>query len=270
MLNSRKQESTRSNSVGSITDFIKRKREEGSPEGIVDSVKKSKTQAKQSEMERKGENKEMMLLLKEIKEEIEKNRKESAEFKNEIMNLHVELMSEMKGLLRDELQERDRKWQEEKRTMENKIKSLESGLEAQERNMRRNNVVIQGEIEKLMQEGTGLVERIGGLLLEEAKVNVQIDAAFKIGKKKDLILVKFRNFEDKQIVMKSRNLLLEKKVYINNDLTPKERTIQRHILQRAKEEKARGHSTRIGYMKLKIDETWWEWDDHSGALTPKK
>lgn len=52
-----------------------------------------------------------------------------------------------------------------------------------------------------------------------------------------------------------------KKVYIDNNLTKKERRIQRELVEVAKTKRERGAIVKIGYQKLKVNEGIFKWKD---------
>lgn len=68
----------------------------------------------------------------------------------------------------------------------------------------------------------------------------------------------------RQIMMKKRGL--EREIYIEDDLTKKERVIQGMIRKVAKEEREKGREVKIGYMKTRIDGRWLKWNEKKGCL----
>ncbi|XP_073968234.1 uncharacterized protein [Bombus fervidus] len=58
-----------------------------------------------------------------------------------------------------------------------------------------------------------------------------------------------KSMEEKRRIMKEKSKL-EKGVYIDDDLTRKEREIQQHIRRVARERKEKGEYVKIGYKKL--------------------
>lgn len=68
-----------------------------------------------------------------------------------------------------------------------------------------------------------------------------------------------KNWESKQKIMREKYKLKGKDVFIEHDLTKEEREVQRQIREVARNSKKRGGITKIGYRKLRIDETWYKW-----------
>lgn len=62
---------------------------------------------------------------------------------------------------------------------------------------------------------------------------------------------------DKQKNLKGTNM------FIDDDITKKEREIQKKIRERADEEKRKENKTRIGYQKLEINGTWMKWQENA-------
>ncbi|PSN42467.1 hypothetical protein C0J52_21061 [Blattella germanica] len=68
-----------------------------------------------------------------------------------------------------------------------------------------------------------------------------------------MILVKMRDFEEKLEVLRNKNKLRGIECYIDNDMTKEERSIQATLRRRAKEEKEKGYTVRVGYRKIQIN-----------------
>ena len=85
-------------------------------------------------------------------------------------------------------------------------------------------------------------------------------------KKKGVIIVEMKTWEAKQGIMRNKNRLGARKVYVYHDLTYKEREIQRRIRERAKEERKKEKTVRTGYQKICIQETWHKWNEEKDKL----
>jgi hypothetical protein len=80
-------------------------------------------------------------------------------------------------------------------------------------------------------------------------------------------------YEKKIEIMKKKSCLREnenKKIFITNDLTKKERDIQGWIREEANAEKEKGNKVRIGYKKLTINEKIWTWNSKTYRLEEQK
>lgn len=168
--------------------------------------------------------------------------------------------------MKEEIRSMKEGWKKEKTVLETKIIALEERLEkaenrveAEEKHKRRNNIVIAGwqiqSADKTKEEVSTMLSNLAStkdLGIEEVR-------KIPIGEKY-LIQVKFKSLEDKIKVMKNKSKLKGQNTYINDDLTKTERNIQKKIAARAKEEREKGNSTKIGYKKVKINESWWYWE----------
>lgn len=64
---------------------------------------------------------------------------------------------------------------------------------------------------------------------------------------------------------------LRKGIYsIKDDLTKKEREIQRTLWRRAMRERGEGKDTRVGYMKMRINVKWRKWNEWDEKLDEGK
>jgi hypothetical protein len=80
-------------------------------------------------------------------------------------------------------------------------------------------------------------------------------------------------YETKIEIMKKKSCLREtenKRIFITNDLTKKERDIQGWIRKEANSEKERGNKVRIGYKKLTINEKTWTWNSKTHQMEEQK
>jgi hypothetical protein len=80
-------------------------------------------------------------------------------------------------------------------------------------------------------------------------------------------------YEKKMEIMKKKSCLREienKKTFITNDLTKKERDIQGWILEAANAEKEKGNKVKVGYKKLTINEKIWTWNRKTYNLEEQK
>jgi polysaccharide deacetylase 2 family uncharacterized protein YibQ len=104
------------------------------------------------------------------------------------------------------------------------------------------------EVEKFIKENIG-----------EAKVK----DCYNINK--DQILVQMEEWSGKEKVMKQKGKLIgnraTEKIFIDNDLTKKEREIQKKIRAIAREERRQGKDLKVGYMKITIEGVQMRWNE---------
>ena len=124
-------------------------------------------------------------------------------------------------------------------------------MEEQDREHRRNNIIIQG-----LKIGDAKIEEdTERFLSAELGFEGEVSAARKVGKDKDVIVVKIDTFKNKQEIMK--NNTRNKLIFINNDMTVKERDIQRILRNRAGE----GNEVGEGYKTIRIADKHVRWDE---------
>uniref|UniRef100_A0A6P7H0T8 Uncharacterized protein LOC114348931 n=1 Tax=Diabrotica virgifera virgifera TaxID=50390 RepID=A0A6P7H0T8_DIAVI len=107
---------------------------------------------------------------------------------------------------------------------------------------------------------------IKNFIKKEIEVEPEIKEVKKISENKCLVELlgtegKTKVIENKHKLKKKRNL-----VYINNDLTAKEREIDYHIRKRAQTEKNKGKQVQIKYQKIIIENEEWIWNNEKGEL----
>lgn len=170
---------------------------------------------------------------------------------NEIMTLRKEMEEERK--IRDTREEEFRKereeWKEEKKEMNDRIKSLEMSNEKSDRERRKKNIVISG----VTFNETNCKGESSEFLKEKLNIDVCVKRAHSIKtKNSSLTIISLESWEQKMEVMKKKKEL-ERGIYVEDDLTQKEREIQKWLRDIAKEERNKGKDARVGYMKLYID-----------------
>jgi hypothetical protein len=78
-----------------------------------------------------------------------------------------------------------------------------------------------------------------------------------------MIVADLESWGEKRKVMENKRKLREKKgkrVYIEDDLTKKERDIQKELRALAKEERQKGLRVKVGYKKIWIEGKGFRWD----------
>lgn len=91
---------------------------------------------------------------------------------------------------------------------------------------------------------------------------VEVEKAHRIEKKQggSFVVTKLRIWEQKREVMIKKNKLKGKQLY-TDDLTVKERAIQKEIRDIAKKEREQGTETKVGYRKLKVENKVFKWKE---------
>jgi len=169
-------------------------------------------------------------VMTELKKELVKMREENAKVIEELKKENVELRREV-----TELKKRE---------------------EERERRERKKNIVIKGE---QVEEGTArqVVEDLCNGICGE---KIRVKEVKVIGKEEKIILVELENFEEKMKIMKNKYKLRGKKIYVDEDMTRKEREIQKRVREWAYQEKKKGRIVKVGYAKAYIGEIKYVWN----------
>ncbi|XP_071639486.1 uncharacterized protein [Temnothorax longispinosus] len=270
----------RARSQGSIADNIKKRRREQESEEIkkaekeiIDKFDKERrlSRSPPNKVKKEEEEKESMetgKMLKKILTKLEDQEKERKKDKEELMKEIQDLRKEYRksemiweklktGIekrvkqLEERMEEAEKRREGEREYNEllKKMKEIERKNELEERKKRRNNIIIKGaEIE----DGGERREKIGKLLKKITKKEVEVDEVQIIGRRENkMTLVRMNRWEDKREIMINRKKMgIEKKIYIDDDMTVTERKIQGQLWSIVKEEREKGKRATLGYQKI--------------------
>lgn len=195
------------------------------------------------EYHRRGETKEedMEEIKKVMEKVVEELKKNSTELKN----------------LREEMTRRDEKWEKENHQLKKRVEVLERTLERQEKDKRRNNIVINGyEI-----KGPNIEKEVEDFIGKELKVEATVKEAYKIKSEqgKFIVVAKLESLYKKTEVMKNKNKLKGRNIFIESDMTKEERKIQYEIRNIARGEIKKGNKTKVSYQKIYINDKVYKW-----------
>lgn len=226
----------------------------------------SKNKPKEENMQKyvTGKEEPMIKFMKEMEENICKR----MEKMNENMMSQVEQMRKEWKEGKLEIEQERRKDKEEcnteRRKLERRIEKLEWEREKSDRGRRRNNIVIRGENKW---DGNKMEQQVVEFVKENLKVEVKVRKAFKIQdrEKKCTIIAEIESWEEKREVM-IRKKELRTGIFIDNDLTRKEREMQKQLKDIAKEEKEKGNNVKINYGKIYVKDKWLRWNEREGRL----
>ncbi|KAJ8956684.1 hypothetical protein NQ318_014039 [Aromia moschata] len=197
----------------------------------------------------KEEQQEHTKEVKTLQQEIRKLRTEQKDFKEEIKHL-----KEINENMKEEMEE-----------IKKEITESKERMEKLEGDKRRKNIVIQG-IKMNTNDTKILKQNVEKLIETELGIKIKTESARKIGEK--TCLVELISKDDKNTVMQNKSKLknMQDKVYINDDLSKKEREIQTRLRKIAKEERDKGNSVKVGFQKLIIDQQVWKWNRENEKL----
>ncbi|XP_011859400.1 PREDICTED: trichohyalin-like [Vollenhovia emeryi] len=225
---------------------------------ICEELREMKTEAAKNRVEEKKEREEEMETLKKEIKRIEDKREQEVKEIKEKMETVKTVFKETVQMLEEKIKNLEREVGDRRveeavgegkkeevtswmRTLEKKIEErrevnkvveekrlsdIEDKLEARERLDRRNNIIIKGlELER-GGEARGKVKEF--LRMQFGVKEEAIEGVKVVGRETRMIWVRIRSREEKEEIM-SKKSRLGKEIYIENDLTWKERVLQRKI-----------------------------------------
>lgn len=195
--------------------------------------------------------------VNDLNQEIQNIRREQADLANVIKMVRTE---------NEEIRAQNVKIHFENQKMKEEIRKINDKVEKMERDKRENNVVITG-LDMRTDDPKTMVEDIEKFLKKELSIEVTVKAAKKI--RNNICLVELNKKEDKMEILKNKNKLKnygQNNVFINRDMTRKEREINARIRKIAREEKNKGRNIRVGYNKLMLDDRQYVWDKDKDEL----
>lgn len=232
---------------------------------------------------KKGENKEgldmeelgrmLAELRKDIKEDITKLKTEikedMREIKEDLKDMKAEISQNREDMerVKDEMDRTRVKWEGERKELVNRLKMAEKKIEKAEKEKIRNNLFITGVEVDTGSEEVILREAMEGMMKKELGIEARIGKAYAVGQKGQKgIIVEMRNWGDKIKILREKRKLRGGKIFIDAELTHREREIQRQLREVAREERNKGAIVRVGYQKMEINGKIVNWDDEENRL----
>lgn len=171
--------------------------------------------------------------------------------------------SEGKG----EVGERDGRTTEECEVMEREylkckptaLSENELSWEMVERKKRKKNIKIRG----IRTVGKGLKEEVKYVIRKFLGIEVYIDRLSAIG---GGLLIELESLENKIDIIKRKGMLKGINLWVEDDLTEREKEVQEWLGKVAEEERMRGLEVIVGYQKIKVDGDWYKWDERKGGV----
>lgn len=179
------------------------------------------------------------------------------------MKNYEELKEEMLKT-RTFIEEENRELKSRVELLENKIKEIEKTEEYKEKKEKKKNIIISGkDLKKKSHSVENIAREVISKMCSKLPDIEEIRSIPTKHEESTVILVKFKNFQDKLELMKNKPKLKGEDIYVNDDLTKKEADIQKRLRDLARTESVKGNRTQVGYQKIKINGIWKEWKDIS-------
>lgn len=257
------------------TDENRRKREaQDEVKGFSEGSKKtSRTPIKEKYMEESKLDqmlkiiKDMKIGQNEIKNEIQQMRTEQNKFNEEIKKLKEDNETLKKENI--EIKKDNKRIMLENNNTKADLENMKKTVDWMEKEKIKNNVVLKGLVMKTNNTDT-LKEEVSKFIENRLQIDVEVSAVNKIGER--MCIIEMKNDKDKTKVMQNKMKLKDlktEKIFIQNDLTKKEREQRRQIWTRAKEERDNGKTVQIGYNRIFIDGIEWRWNKIECKLEQK-
>lgn len=138
----------------------------------------------------------------------------------------------------------------------------ELDFEMIERLERKNNIFIRG----VKTVGKGIKGEIRNLLEERLDIPVKIAECRAIG---GGLVLTINTFKNKVGIMKQKAKLRGTNIWIEDDLTEREKEVNEWLRKLAKAEERKGNDVRTGYLKIRINDEWKFWNEKLGELETK-
>lgn len=244
----------RANSLPTIADFLKRKREhkeelgEGEEKGFQKSKKTLRSPQKREEVEVNEEMDKIIKkleLLDEIQKELQEIRRENKE-------------------AREEFEREKKRWEEERSVMKSAIRGLEEKLNYLENQSRRDNIVIKGlreEDKETWEDSAVKVIEVGKKIGVEISKN-DVLRAHRIGGNgcQRPLVAKLRTWKIKEEFMKNKAKLRGTDIIVHEDMSKRTIEERKHLLEELKRRRERNEFARLTFDKLLVDEGILKWD----------
>lgn len=94
-------------------------------------------------------------------------------------------------------------------------------------------------------------------------IDIEIEEIRKVKtgreEKGDMLIVKVRSEENKRKILENKRKLKGRNVWIEEDLTFKERKMRWNLRKVAEEERRKGRTVRMGNGRIWVENAWWFW-----------
>lgn len=193
---------------------------------------------------------------------------ELVEIKKENETFRETLLQENKELknITENMQQEIEKLKEEKINLSLRISQLERTTEREEKQKRRENIIIKGS--SFQEEN--LKENITKYLNKKLEIEIEVSEAYLIGKGTNKnVIAKLKNFNQKLDVLKNKRKLQQEKIFIQSDMTVREREIQANLREIAREEREKGNIAKVGYNYIVINKAIYDWNEMTQSITER-
>lgn len=133
--------------------------------------------------------------------------------------------------------------------------------EIKERKRRKNNIVIRGQA-KWGRGGIGVGE-IKKIIKEKLGISLEVKRSRE---GREGMIIELGSVKQKIEIMKRKGGLKETGLWAEDDLTEREKRAQEWLWKIEEEEKRNGLEVKVGYMKIRVEGIWYNWDEEKGQI----
>ncbi|KAF2885784.1 hypothetical protein ILUMI_20389 [Ignelater luminosus] len=168
-----------------------------------------------------------------------------------------------------EFENETKQLKEENKKLNEKIEGLENRITVMENERRKDNIVINGL--KVANEGQLQCEDIESFLENNLKVKTKLKSVkeIKIASGQRIVMAKCEALEQKLQIIKAKSKLKGTQCFIEDDLTKEERKIQAILRNKARNEREKRNTAKIGYTKLIVNDEVWEWNGKDNVIVKR-
>lgn len=131
-------------------------------------------------------------------------------------------------------------------------------IERMEKEARKLNLIVRG----LESKGENLLAKVNRFFEANFHLADKITEAKSLSHEKNIILIKVVDWECKQVIFKQkRDKLRNQNIYIEGDMTEKERRVEFKMREYARAQRAKGKIVSFGHQKVKVDGVWLQWSE---------
>lgn len=85
-----------------------------------------------------------------------------------------------------------------------------------------------------------------------------------------LVVARFKDRFEKLEMMRKKKELKGTDIWIKDDLTKREKEVQKWLWEVAENEKKLGRRAEVRYMRINFGDGWWRWNEWSGSIEPQR
>lgn len=197
-----------------------------------------------------------------------------------IINMMMEMRKELKEYKEDikiikteneELRNKYEKISKENTEIKRELENLKHSVENLGREKRKMNVVMTGKtIDAINKTQRELTNQMNEFIKEKLDVQVNIKTVQKLGEK--VCLIELQNLHEKEQIIKNKYKLrkLSERIYINEDLSRKDREIQKQLRTKLQEARRQGKNAKIEKGRILVENEVGKWNPHINQLEKSK